>query len=509
MAVILLGFATAPRAELPPTAQRISAADFLEALRRAGPGQTVEFRDAIVEGRVHAGSAGVDSVRASIRLRSLTFRDQVTFDRVVFAGPVRISKSSFANGVSMLDTRFEQDVSFTKSSFSGHTTFKRTRFARAARFVDVTCDGMVSFSDAVFAGEPIDFTRAQFLQPAYFDDVQFAATASFRDALFELESSFKDARWSGEADFAGARFGEEALFRYARFAGAATFDGSRFRRAVYFDKARFDETVSFRDITFVREAGFARAVFAGDADFGRCRFKARADFSDATFRAPVHLNAYFGRALILRAATGPLADLRSLPDDAVTGSADSTFADTAEVYLENADFGRILVRWSQLQGRLATTDTTDVRTLEGSYGSIRRHLSAQGMAAEARAAYREWMERRRQALPAWHLERLWLEAFAATTAYGTDLVRLLQWAAALIVLFALVFRRLSSSFTSATAADLRGFLPALYLSFCVFARIGMPWRPVGAARLWVVAEAAIGWLCLAGFIAVSVRLLSP
>ena len=513
-AVLLATGSVAPlRAAPPPVAQRISAATFLEALRQAGPRQTVEFRNAVVEGRVHASSASLDSVRAEIRLRNLTFRDQVTFDGVVFLGPVRIAQSSFDKGTSMLDTRFEQDVSFAKSSFSEHTTFKRAHFASAARFIDITCNGMTSFSDAVFAGEPIDFTRARFLEPAYFDLAVFAAAASFRDAHFELESSFKEARWSGAADFAGARFGEEALFRYARFVGDVTFDRSRFRRAVYFDKARFDETVSFRDITFAREATFARAVFGGDADFARCRFKAAADFSDVTFRAPVHLNAYFGRALILRRATGPLADLRSIPEDAAAESADSTFADTARVYLQSADFGRMLVRWSQLQGRLAATDTTDVAALEGSYGSVRRHLSDLGMAADARAAYREWMERRRQALPVWQVERLWLEVFAVTTRYGTDPVRLLLWALGVVLLFALLFRRLSSSFASTVAPAgeerLQGFLPALYLSLCVFLRVGVPWRPAGAARPWVVAEAVVGWLFLAGLIAMAVRLLSP
>ncbi len=376
---------------------------------------------------------------------------------------------------------------------------------------------MSSFSDAVFEGETTDFTRAQFLHPAYFDQALFVHGVSFRDALFELESSFKEAHWTGEADFAGARFDEEALFRYARFGAAAMFDRSRFRRTAVFDRAHFEKAASFRDITFVRAASFARAVFEGDADFAHCRFKRRADFSDAAFRAPVHLNAYFAGDLILRHATGPLADLRSIPEDPQSESADSTFADTARVYLHNADFSRMLFRWSQLEGHLAAADSTDVSALEGAYGSLRRHLENLGLAGDARAAYREWMERRRLALPAWGAERIWLGVFSATTRYGTDVGRLLWWALGVVLFFAFVFKRRSLSFVPAETphavagaeSSIHGFLPAVYLSVCVFTRTGLPWRPVGRARLWVLAEAVIGWLFVAVFIAICVRLLSP
>ncbi len=52
-------------------------------------------------------------------------------------------------------------------------------------------------------------------------------------------------------------------------------------------------------------------------------------------------------------------------------------------------------------------------------------------------------------------------------------------------------------------------LSALYLSLCVFTRVGLPWHRVGgSARLWVAAEAVIGWLSLGAFIAICVRLLS-
>ena len=501
--VLGTGLSTPVPAETPRSSGYLSAGDFLDALRQAGPREMVSFSDVTVRGRVHAAAAGLDTVRASILVRGLTFEDQFTLDRVVFLRPVHVSGSSFVKGVSMLDARFEQDVSFTKSSFSQHTTFKRTRFARAARFTDVTWDGMVSFSDALFEGETTDFTRAQFLQPAYFDQVLFANAASFRDALFELESSFKETRWNGDVDFAGARFGEEALFHYARFGATATFDRARFRREAFFDKVRFEKPVSFRDITFVRKASFIRAVFGDDADFVHCRFKQEADFSAASFGAPVHLNAYFARDLILRHATGPLADLRSIPEDPQDESADSTFADSARIYLHNADFNRMLFDWSQLQGRLAAADSADVEALEGAYGSVRRHLENLGKAEDARAAYREWMERRRRALSPWQAERIWLEIFAATTRYGTDLTRLLWWATGFILLFALVFQRLTHG-----PEKLEGFVAALYFSFCVFSHTSLPWRPEGRTRLWVVAEAAIGWLLLAGFIAISVRLLS-
>ncbi len=449
-------------------------------------------------------SAGLDTIRVSLRLRNVTFEDPLTLDRLVFTSPVRVTKSTFKQGLSMLDARFEQEVSFTKSSFSGHATFKRTHFSQAARFVDIVGNGMMSFSGAVFDGEITDFTRAQFLQPAYFDQAAFSSATSFRDATFGLESSFKETHWSAEVDFAGARFGAESLFRYARFSGSATFDRSRFRREVFFDKARFERPVSFREITFVRTASFTRAIFGDDADFAHCSFKREADFSDVDFHAPVHLNAYFGGDLILRHATGPVADLRPTPKDATSESADSTFSDTALVYLHNADFGRMLFDWSQLSGRLAIADSVGTGSLEATYGAVRRHLENLGLAEDALSSDREWMERRRQSLPPWSAERIWLEVFSATTRYGTDAGRLLWCALGVILLFAFILRRWSPS----DLAPLDGFLSFLYLSLCAFTRLSLPRQPVGRARFWIGVEAVIGWLFMAGFIAICVRLLS-
>ena len=405
----------------------------------------------------------------------------------------------------MLDARFEHDVSFTKSTFGGHTTFKRAHFMQAARFVDIVGEGMVSFSDALFEGATTDFTRARFLQPAYFDQVAFSNGTSFVDAAFELESSFKEARWDAEAGFAGARFGEEALFRYADFAGDATFDRARFRREVFFDKARFQRPASFRDITFVRTASFTRATFLEEADFTHCRFKRDADFGDTDFRAPVRLNAYFGRDLILRQATGPLIDLRSLAVDPATERVDSTFSDSARVFLHSADFGRMLFDWSRLSGRLATVDSTNSAVLDAAYGTVRQHLKAMGLGSDALDAYRESMDRRRQVLNWTSAERMWLELFGSTSSYGTHPGRLLSWAAGVVLLFAVLFKRLSPSFSPPPSSD--WFLFCLFLSLCVFTRVGIVPQPQDRARLWVAVEAVLGWLFMGCFIAICVRLL--
>ena len=495
-----------PHAAAAAAGETITAADFLEAMRSTGPGQTVSFKNTLIKGQVHATSVGLDTVHATVRLRGITFEEQLALDRVVFTNPVRISKSTFKRGLSMLDARFEHDVSFAKSTFGGHTTFKRAHFMRAARFVDIVGEGMMSFSDALFDGEITDFTRARFLQPAYFDQVAFSNGTSFVDAAFELESSFKEARWDAEVGFAGARFGEEALFRYADFAGDATFDRARFRREVFFDKARFQRPASFRDITFVRTAGFTRTTFLEEADFTHCRFKRDADFGGTDFRAPARLNAYFGRDLILRQATGPLLDLRSLAVAPATERADSTFSDSARVFLHNADFGRMLFDWSRLSGRLATVDSTSSAALDAAYGMVRQHLKAMGLGDDALDAYRESMDRRRQALEWTSPERIWLEIFGMTSSYGTRPGRLLWWAVGVVLLFAVLFKQLSASFSPPPAPG--GFLSCVFLSLCVFTRVGVVAKPEGRARLWMAFETVLGWLFLGCFIAICVRLLS-
>ena len=148
---------------------------------------------------------------------------------------------------------------------------------------------------------------------------------------------------------------------------------------------------------------------------------------------------------------------------------------TRTQFLQPAYFARMLFDWTQLKGRLAAADSTHAGSTEAAYGVVRRHLKNLSRAEDARAAYREGMEQRR---------------------------------------LALLFKGLSSSFLPAQSSPssepekLDGFLPSLYLSLCIFTRLSLPWHPEGHTRLWVAVEAVLGWLFLAGFIAICARLLS-
>ena len=78
--------AVLPPAILSPFAMRLLP----HIMRGAGanPAPALMLSMLTVIGSVHAAAAGVDTIRASIRPRNLTFEDPFTLDRTVFMGRV-------------------------------------------------------------------------------------------------------------------------------------------------------------------------------------------------------------------------------------------------------------------------------------------------------------------------------------------------------------------------------------------------------------------------------------
>ena len=469
-------------------------------LRSAGPGPRLHYTRTVFSGPLFARAAGIDTVRAALDFSEVRFLGEVSLDQVVFLEPVHLARTVFAMGLSLMGTRFLAPLDLSAAHFRKQASFKQAAFLDRTDFSESKFYEVGSFIETQFHG-PTSFSQVLFKDIIYFEGADFSGPVDFQDAFYEGIASFKEAVWQRTVSFSGAHFRERVMFWQARFAGGASFDTAWFGDEVSFSQARFATRASFHHTTFEGPAHFDQTIFRAPAYFVDSRFQKDADFIGARFHAGLHLNAFFNTTLDLRHIRTPLLDLQPPAEKLPDMRADSTFADTAQIYLQGAHYQQILARFSQLQGRLATRDAT-LEDLAPVYASLRRHLQAQGLNRDASACRVEWLERRRHTLNWTEGKKYWLQLLWLSSGYLTDLWRLVCFAFFSVLLFSVLFRLWRPSLQSIHDKSSPSFLDCLYLSVQIFIRLGPgSWHATGPARLLIVAAALLGWICWALFIA--------
>jgi uncharacterized protein YjbI with pentapeptide repeats len=470
----------------------MNAVELAHGLGKALPGTRLAYEHLAVRGSLSAATMGLDTVRAGLAFAEVFFLDELNLNQATFLGPVHLTGCDLKGGLSLVRSRFHGELRLQGSRVERHFSAKQALFGAGSDFSDIRFAGLSSFIEAEFTG-PARFMRAVFSDAVYFEGARFADRADFVDASFQNAVSFKQARWKQEVSFAGARFADRALFWNARFAGNALFSSSRFAGEVSFNQAAFQGEARFEQVALTQKARFDRAVFFQEATFADSRFGKGADFSFSRFFAPLRLGARFDELLDLRHLSTPLLDLRP-PADL---PADSLLAPGVALYLQEADYGRLLARWSQLSERLAPQDSASLTDLEPVYAALRHHLRQSGLTVQARACYVEWMERRRLLLPWTRAERWGLQFLYLTSLYGTSLWRLALFSLGCVLVFALLYRWRS------------GQDPAPSLAQCVnhslHAFLGSaPGAPESGKRLFWLFQSLLGWLCWALLVAMLV-----
>lgn len=176
----------------------------------------------------------------SADFRAASFRDDLAFERIRFAG----------------------EAMFDGASFAGTVDFQDAVFEREARFVETTFDRLGTFLETEFRGNAM-FTRARFLEGADFDAARFSRDANFDGTQFS-SAQFARAEFSGAIRADGASFTGDALFTDAAFRASVILGPLLVGCRLSFDGAAFEEDAQIR---------------AGTARFSciRTRFVGRAD----------------------------------------------------------------------------------------------------------------------------------------------------------------------------------------------------------------------------------------
>ena len=474
------------------TYAQLDAAELLARLKTTEP---IQLRATAIVGRLHAPTAGLDTVRATVDLDDVVFLDEVTLNQVVFLAPFYGERVVFSGGLSLVNTHFHNAFSLRQSQSQKHLNLKQAVFAEACIIADGDFAESSSFIEARF-DQPADFSRTRFGGPTYFEGTYFAADAGFRDAHFAGMASFKDAHWGGDAIFAGARFDQRTLFWRARFRAEADFTAIRADGEVSYAGATFTGRANFADFTFAQQAHFAGARF-GRASFAGSYFRKQADFSSVEAQS-LSLSAFFNHSLDLRHAMLGTLDLR------LHSQTDSTFARSAQIYLQHSYFDRVLVRWKQIRGRLAVADSASFDALAPAYGALRHHFLRQGLEGDAEDCLFERLDRQRRAIEIIEPKRWAMELWNISSRYGTDPTRLVIFILSFILLFGLIYRLDSKAMRPAygegspTMADCIGF------SIYTFTHAGYrAWYATGRLKLLASIEALLGWISLGLLLAVA------
>ena len=462
-------------------------------LRGPAGGPPVIYRHVAFRGRLFAPTAGLDTVRVALDCQDVHFLDEVTFSKVVFLAPVRLTGVDFAGGLSFAGTRLAAPFALRDSRMAKHATFQRVRFDRGADFTASRFVGVAAFGKAHFAGTTAEFAQAEFADAAYFEEASFTAPADFTDVTFSGVAAYKATTWTRSLSFAGARFANQTQFWDARFASEATFASGRADGEIAFDRARFNGPASFAGFTFAQAARF-RATHFGTADFTGAYFRKEADFNNGEATA-VQLRAFFNRSLDLSSARFALLDLR-------VADTDSTFAHSAQIYLQQPSLGRVFSRWSQLQGHLATSESS--HDLVPAYAALRQQFLLQGLDGDAKDCMIGRLDYQRLKL-SWHKPERWaMELWQLSSNYGTDPVQLVICIISLILLFSLLYRFAAPSMRPACGEGEPSLSDCIVFSIYTFTRAGCrSWHASGRLKLLACVEALLGWISLGLLIAVA------
>jgi len=479
------------------------AAHLVSQLQATPSGAVIEASNILLTGPFLARLAGLDTVHAHLRLEEILFAEEVNLDGVVFLGDVSCDRAQFQGGLSLLDATFHGDLILTGCHIGRHASCKRASFRGIVSFADSRFDGSASFIETAFHGDCVSFARARFEDAAYFERTRFAGPADFRDVTFQGQVSCKEASWEEGVSFAGARFSQRALFWQARFDGTVEFDSALTAGEIGFENATFAGPASFKHTVFVRPARFVETTFHDRVTFAGSRFQRDAEFYAARFASGAELRSLFAGHLDLRQVDTPFLDLRPPAGDPQSGAADSSFSADAQVFLQEANCGQLLVHWPHLAGRLAARDSSSPDDLAPVYATVRRQLEGRGLNPEADACRAEWLERRIRSLSWASPERYALQFFGFATRYGTDLGRLGLLALTGVLLFALLYRLLRA----ADGDRPLSLIDCTYLSFSTF--LGRPpSHPAGAIRPLLLLQAILGWICWGLFIVTTLFLLT-
>ena len=167
--------------------------------------------------------------------------------------------------------------------------------------------------------------------------------------------------------------------------------------------------------------------------------------------------------------------------------------------LQNAVFDKTFILWRQLAGHLSADPEAANRLtdLQPVYDRLRHQFANQGLRADASACLVEWQELRLKSGSWRDGEWYWLQLLRLTTYFGTDLWQFARFAAACVLIFAVLLRLVERT-------GHWSFLRCLSVSTLTFLRLMPAGGQSRQQQILLIAEAVLSWVCWGLFVATAV-----
>ncbi|HOT06996.1 MAG TPA: pentapeptide repeat-containing protein [Methanotrichaceae archaeon] len=496
--------------------------------------EEVRFTGAVFSEIVNFGrSVFQQSIFASAKFSPLC----TNFKGASFRGETDMTGVAFPGTANFRSAEFMGSVGFWQASFGAEASFENAAFLAYASFSSAEFSGMADFRQSSF--EDSSFESANFLGGAVFISVGMAGRADFthsrfRDASFDTSIFGQELDFTGSyaenARFAGSRFGGPVSFKGMTFLGNVVMDGSSFQSEALFDRAEFQQMLSmqhcrlhgpasFKAAAFSGAAVLAGTKFEGDVSFTSSAFGGRADLSGALFSEDARfLGARFSDSLDMTAAAFKKNLILEKASIKELRMAESTFSSGSLISLKNAEFQRLEIQWSVLQGRLVA-DGSVYMALVRNFRNLEWFLDADG-------CYFQYRRDSQGEKPLLRGRRLnWSKLFDMmawiSCGYGVRPAYTIMLSLGLVSFFALLFW--ASGGIVVEPLDWAGpgtdpsqdpvldqtwdsqhrlsFLDNLYYSALTFlSRPPGKWYSIGISRYAAVLEGTLGWLLMALFL---------
>jgi predicted transcriptional regulator with HTH domain len=194
----------------------VKAGDIIKKLEK---GESVEMKDAIVEGVLDFSSVGklspVGPAMLEARVKASFFCLRCVFKEKVVAQKTN-ARTRFDGNVIFLESEFQKDVDFTNAVIYGTVNFAKSVFKENAIFYQMAVWSKDSYFSEITANKKFSLDASFFQGNLSFFDSKFLSSFSLQEVfvLGTLQGSKTD--FGGKTDFAMLKAGR-AIFRAVKF----------------------------------------------------------------------------------------------------------------------------------------------------------------------------------------------------------------------------------------------------------------------------------------------------
>jgi len=206
----------------------IKASDIIKKLEK---GESVEIKDAVVEGVLDFSSVGklspVSTAMSEARVKANVFCLRCVFKEKVIAQKNN-AYTRFDGNVIFLESEFQKDVDLSNAVIYGTLNFSKSVFKENAIFNMMSVWAKDSYFSEITASKKFSLDATSFHGNLSFFESKFLGNFSLQEVFIQGILQSVSANFGGKTDFAMLRIEGRTILRYAKFKTEPNFSESKF-----------------------------------------------------------------------------------------------------------------------------------------------------------------------------------------------------------------------------------------------------------------------------------------